>query len=455
MAKNNTEIRMNTFGYIKLIVRDECRAIREELMASKGLAILFLAIVIGLIIYLNPFPNRHIYFATYYPSSDWSQMAESSASILNKTGLDIKVIYTDGAVDNVALLNDPKNEANAGFTYGLALNKEEASEIFSLGSVAYEPVWILYNKERTGEVADFQTLAKYRVGLGPVKSGSYHLAKKIFDVVNIDIGNRAHFLPDTIINNGAKLKAGEIDAVVFVSTNLDAVTQDLIQSPNIGIFNFKNASAYAKQFNAFVTLTLPADSIDIVRHVPKQDISMLATTTSLVVKKDMHPDLQLALLMGVKDLNRNSPNLFFAKRNEFPSYVDPSIPISPVAERFYDYGPPHAMRYLPYWLAGFVDRAWLLLLTILAIFYPIVKLNVHFRRFRFTLKEYPHYKELLQIEKQLCGQKISTEERVELLERLEKINAHAINHGVPVSEEVAYFKFLNAVYLLKKKIENA
>jgi hypothetical protein len=113
------------------------------------------------------------------------------------------------------------------------------------------------------------------------------------------------------------------------------------------------------------------------------------------------------------------------------------------------------MRYLPYWLAGLVDRAWLLLLTILALFYPIMKLNIHYRKFRFTLKEYPHYKELLQIEKRLCGQRISTEEGVELLERLEKINAHAIQSGVPVSEETAYFKFLNAVYLLKKKIENA
>ncbi|WP_114663001.1 hypothetical protein [Polynucleobacter necessarius] len=82
--------------------------------------------------------------------------------------------------------------------------------------------------------------------------------------------------------------------------------------------------------------------------MPQKEVTLLATTTSLVVKKSTHPDLQLAILIAARDANRSSPNLFFAKRDEFPAYLDPSIPISPVAEHFYNYGPPHAMKYLPY-----------------------------------------------------------------------------------------------------------
>ena len=197
------------------------------------------------------------------------------------------------------------------------------------------------------------------------------------------------------------------------------------------------------------------DSIDINESIPKKDINLLGTTTSLVVKKTMHPDLQLAILMAAKDASRNSTNLFFAKRDEFPAYRDPLIPISPVAERFYDYGPPHAMRYLPYWLAGFIDRAWLLILTIFAVFYPLSKLNIHFRKFRFNLKEIPHYKELLKIERRLQGAPLSAEEKEEMLKRLDEINAQAIHAGVPVCEEAAYFNFLNAIFLLKVKIHEA
>jgi hypothetical protein len=288
-----------------------------------------------------------------------------------------------------------------------------------------------------------------------MQSGSYRIAKKIFEVMNITVDGSPHFLTNSMVVNQAKLKSGEIDALILVSTNLDPITQDLLTTPNIAIFDFKNASAFARQNNAFVTLPLPADSLNVLKHLPPKDLTLLATTTSLVVKRSMHPDLQLAILMAAKDANRISPNLFFAKRNEFPTYRDPSIPISPVAEHFYDYGPPHAMRYLPYWLAGFVDRFWVLLLTILALFYPFIKLNIHFRKFRFSLREIPHYKELLEMEQRLQREPITLSEKETMLKRLDEINTQAIHSGVPISEEAAYFSFLNAVNLLRIKIENA
>ena len=328
----------------------------------------------------------------------------------------------------------------------------EKEGIYSLGSVGYEPIWILYNKKKIGEITHLSELTHYKVGLAPIKSGSYRIAKKLYEMIDIDVEENSHFLPDTVFNNQTKLKNGEIDAVILVSTNFDPITHDLIKSPNIAVFDFKNATAFAKQINSFVTLTLPADSISIKNHVPPRDVNLLATTTSLVVKRSMHPDLQLAILMSAKDANRNSPNLFFSKRDEFPAYRDPSIHISPVAEHFYDYGPPHAMRYLPYWLAGFVDRAWLLLLTIVALFYPLAKLNIHYRKFRFSLKEIPHYKELLEMERSLQHAPLSKAEKEEMLKRLNEINAHAIHSGVPISEEAAYFSFLNAIFLLKRKL---
>ena len=446
---------MKTLGYIKQVILDEIQAIKEEIVDSKLLAVAFLLAVIGLLIYLKPFPDRHVNFLSGYEKSDWHMLAESAVGVLEKNGIEVSVITTQGAVENVARLDDENDDANAGFTYGLALKAPEAAGVYSLGSIGYEPVWILYNKKKIGEITELSQLAQHRIGLAPVKSGSYRIAKKIYEMIDISVKGNPHFVPDTVINNQAKLKNGEIDAVILVSTNFDPVTQDLLKTPNIAVFDFKDASAFSKQVNSFVTLTLPADSINIKEHVPPRDVNLLATTTSVVVKRSMHPDLQLALLMAARDANRNSTDLFFSRRDEFPAYRDPSIPISPVAERFYDYGPPHAMRYLPYWLAGFVDRAWLLLLTIVAIFYPLSKLNVHYRKYRFSLREIPHYKELLEMEKRLQGAALSISEKEEMLKRLNEINTHAIHSGVPISEEAAYFNFLNAIYLLKRKLEDA
>jgi TRAP-type uncharacterized transport system substrate-binding protein len=445
---------MNTIGYIKQVICDEIRAIKEEAKESKGLAIAFLIAIVGLIAYLKPFPDRHIYFLSGYPGSDWTILADSASGILKNNGLEFSVIHTEGAVENVIRLDDAQDKANAGLTYGLALEGNEVDGIYSLGSISYEPIWILYNKSKVGEMKTLAELAQKKIGLGPVQSGSYQIAKKIFEVANIKVAGNPNFSSDSIRANQEKFKNGELDGIILVSTNLDPVTRDLLRAPNSTVFDFKNAPAYAKQINSFVTLTLPADSINIANQMPPKDVTLLATTTSLVVKKSMHPDLQLAILMAAKDANRNSPNLFFAQRDEFPAYRDPSIPISPVAEHFYNYGPPHAMQYLPYWLAGFIDRSWLLMLTILAVFYPLSKLNIHFRKFRFNLKEIPHYKELLQMERKIQRGLLTDIEKSEMLNRLDEINSHAIQGGVPISEEAAYFNFLNAIFLLRIKIQN-
>ena len=42
-----------------------------------------------------------------------------------------------------------------------------------------------------------------------------------------------------------------------------------------------------------------------------------------------------------------------------------------------------------------------------------------------------------------------------MMERLDRINSIAIQGEVPISEEAAYFRFLNAIHLLRKKIEDA
>lgn len=261
---------MNTIGYIKQVIRDEIRAIREEIIESKVLAISLAIVIVGLVVYLRPFPDRHIYFLTSYPGGDWTVLADSAAKILKNNGLELSIIHTEGAVENVARLDNPEDNANAAFTYGLALEGSEIDGIYSLGSVSYEPIWILYNKSKLGEIKTLEELAQHKIGLGPVQSGSYRIAKKIFEIANIKVDGNPQFSSDSILGNQARLKNGQIDVVVLISTNLDPVTRDLLRTPNIAVFDFKNAPAYAKQINSFVTLTLPADSISIPNQVPKR-----------------------------------------------------------------------------------------------------------------------------------------------------------------------------------------
>lgn len=444
---------MSTLKYIKIVIKDEIKAVVAQFRETKLLFLSFLICVLGVVMYLDPFPDRNLYIASSYKNSDWYEFGVHASSYLKENGLVASVVPTDGAVENVKRLLDPKDPVNAAFTYGMALSDEERRGIYSLGSIGYEPVWIFYQEKRLKKLQDPHELVKYKIGLGPKQSGSYAISKILLKNYGVDIEQGHSFVPDSFLSSAERFKKGELDALIIVASVVDPIVQELIRMPGIGLYSFDDASAFEKKYNSIEAVKLPAGSINIYPAIPAKDVSLVATTTSLVVKKDMHPDLQLALLMASRQMNRNSEHLFFAKRDEFPAYVDPLVPISPIASKFYDYGPPQVMRYLPFWIAGFVDRAWLLLLTLVAIFYPLSKLNIHVRKLRFIVHERPHYEELLEIDELLSSKKLSPEEKAQISYRLDEINAHAIKEGVPIGEEAHYFDLLNAIYLLRRKLE--
>lgn len=444
---------MSLLRYAKIVIKDEAIAIRDQFRESKLLLLAFLVCLTGVFVYLEPFPDRHIYIGSSYAGGDWYRMANQSAKFLEKKGLNSQVIVTKGAVDNVNRLIDTNDPINATFTYGIALDEKQRKQIVSLGSVTYDPIWIFYHKSRIAHLESPRDLARYRVAMGPLGSGSYGIGKKLMEIYGIQIEGNDHFVPDEFESSRKRFLNKGADAFIMIATAQDPIIQEILRTPDVDVYSFHNADAFDKRFNSFEAVRLPAGSVSIYPQIPARDISLVATTTSVVVKKDMHPDLQLAFLMTMKQMNRDSQNLFFAKRNEFPAYVDPVVPLSPVAAHFYDYGPPQTMRYFPFWIAGFIDRAWLLLLGLVAIFYPLSKLNLHIRKLRFMVQERPFYEQLLEIDAMLSTRQLTDAEKEEVWKRLTTINAHAIRHGIPIGEESHYFDLVNAIYLLRRKLE--
>lgn len=444
--------RMSLWRYVVISVRDELKAIGEQARESKLLLLAFLACLLGIVAYLDPFPGREVAFAGAFPGSDWDQFGQAAVRYLGTKGLRGSVVVTTGAAENADRLVDPDDPVNAAFAYGMALTDAQRKEVVSLGSISYDPIWVFYRKDRVGSLDDLDALRRLRVGIGPPRSGTFAIARQLLAAYGIDVARDGNFVPDGFPEGARNFLAGRLDVLVMVASVQDPIVRQLMQADGVELHGFANASAFEKRYNSLEKLVLPAGSMRIHPPVPARDVTLVATTTSLVVKRTMHPDLQLALLMTMKEMNRSSDQLFFAARNEFPAYVDPLVPLSPVASKFYDYGPPAVMRYLPFWIAGFVDRAWVLLLTLVAVFYPLSKLNLHLRRLRYVVHERPHYEELLEIEQLVSSRKLTGEEQAALARRLDAINLHAIRGGVPVGEEADYFGFLNAVQLLRAKI---
>ena len=217
------------------------------------------------------------------------------------------------------------------------------------------------------------------------------------------------------------MMTGDIDALIFIGEAFDANVVRLLHNPDLSIFELPDIAAYEKNISFLDVVKIPAGSIDILNRLPAKDISLIAITTTLAVRKDMHPGLQLALLMATKEAERNSKLLFFSKRNEFPAYVDPLIELSPVARHYYDLGPPAMTRYLPFWVAVFFDRFWVLLVTLAAVIYPLAAYNFGAQTLRRSLRHADYYHELISIEKQLYSKWFDAGALDGLSQRLETI----------------------------------
>ena len=438
--------------YFQAVLKDEIKALKEQFVESKLLFWAFLVSVAAVITYLDPFPDRHIYFASSFPGSAWHNFAVEGADYLKDLKFETEIITTDGALENVERIESPSDKANTGLSFGLVLNDEQRSKVWSLGSIAYHPFWIYYHKDKVHNPSNLRDLAKYKVGLGPSRSGSFLISRILFNQYGISIDNNPHFISDGFMANEARFLKGELDVYIVATAAGDPQIKRLLTQQDITLFDFNDAHGFDKKFDSLFSLNLSRGSIQTYPAIPSQDITLLGTTTSLVVKQDLHPDAQLALLVAYKNILRDSNDLFFAKRNEFPSYMDPLIPISPVAAKFYDYGPPNTLRYLPFWVAGFVDRAGVFFVTLLAIFYPLSKLRIQLRLMRFTVKMQPFYEELLKIQNELVDSTLTKEEVRAILVRLDRIDRTAIRSGVPIGKETDYFEFLSTINTVRESI---
>ncbi|MEI7565254.1 MAG: TAXI family TRAP transporter solute-binding subunit [Burkholderiaceae bacterium] len=446
--------KLKPYQYLFLIFRDELVALKELALEQKLLVAIMLGGVASLIYIFGHLSTKEIVLAADQKGSSWYQMAENARKYVEKTGLTFSIRPSQGTLNNAALLDDPSSGVNVAFLIPGALSPEMNKKFYSLGSLDYEPIWIFYRKN-INRPTSLKELAKFRVGIGPTQSGRYVLTEKIFLLNNIEIKNNPHFVPLELKNQLADFKAGNLDVIIFVGHAFDPNVRALAVDPNISLYDFEEADAYTKRLPFFQKVTVPPGSFDIAQHIPKKAVSLIAITTTLAVRKDTNPNIQLAILIATKSAERATENLFFAKRNEFPTYIDPLIELSPVAQRFYDYGPPLLLNYLPFWGATLIDRLTVFFLAIFAILYPLRTLNVHLRKIRFQIKEHNLYAELVAINRQFIQEDNSLEELRNLKEKLNEIRQNtAINH-IPIGAESAYFSFTGVISTLSEEIDKA
>jgi hypothetical protein len=243
------------------------------------------------------------------------------------------------------------------------------------------------------------------------------------------------------------LLGGQLDAIVMVSAPESQLVQMLLQTPGIRLYEFAQAEAYARRYRFVSPITLARGVVDLSRNVPPQDVNLIGATSSLVARDDLHPALAQLFVQAASRIHGSGS--WISRPGQFPSALNSEYPLARDAERYYRTGPPLLQRYLPFWLANFIERMWVALLSIAVILLPLGRVVPPLYNFRIRSRIFRWYRDLRQIEDELAR---SDADRQALLERVNKLDGKAEHIVVPLAYADELYTLRAAIHMVRKRL---
>jgi TRAP-type uncharacterized transport system substrate-binding protein len=434
---------------------------RDRLTAALPAVLLSVAGIALALHFIDPAPPMHVAIAAGTDDSDYTDFARRYRALLANDGVTLDIQNSGGAVDNLQKLRNEDDVSQIAFVQdGLsgqppALFDDEGDSngdagsnassgsnvrLVSLGSVSYEPIWIFYRGKVTRR--RLSELRGLRVAMGEKGSGTYAFAARLLAASGVNARN-THLINVPHAEAQQLLGQGRADAAFFMGAPDSALIRSLVQQPQLHIMDLDQAQAYNRQFPYLHALVLPHGSMDLAHNLPRHDLHLLATTTTVVVTENLHPALVVLLMKAMQKTHAGS-TLLSAPR-EFPADKDNDFALSKDAAHFYQSGPPFLQRYLPFWLATLVDRAALAILPILAVLVPIVRTAPALYFWRLRRRIYRWYGELKYLEIQL-GMSHSNAEQATLLRQLDHIEEKVKAANLPLA-------FTEHIYVLREHMD--
>ena len=381
----------------------------------------------ALFVVLRPLPGRDVAIATGPAGSAYAVAAERYREILARDGVRLRLVPTNGAVENLERLRDPDSGIEAGFVQAGTTSEQESPQLVSLGSVFYEPLWVFCSCASLAELIRDRPDA--RISIGPEGSATRPLALKLLTLVGVD-ARRLTLLDYTPDEAARRLTEHGIDAAVILSAWESSNVQQLLIAPGIELMTFKRANAYVARDPNLSKLVLPEGVADLSQNRPPADVIMVAAKASLIVRQDLHPALQYLLLHTAIEVHAR-PGIF-QHAGEFPAPEVIDLPLSSEARHLYKSGPSILQRTLPFWLAELVQRLLIILLPIAGILYPLWSLLPRAYRWHMQRRINRLYVELRLLEGAVARSG-TADERAQIIGRITELEQRVIGLRLPKS----------------------
>ena len=424
-----------------------------DLVATAGPTVIVIAVLCAVAyLVVDPAPPRQVLLATGQENSAYEEFGKQYAAALAKHDIKVTLQRSLGSQENLQRLNDGK--VDIAFVQSGSTEQAEARRkgLVSLGSLFTEPVW-LFMREPVA-VTKLSDLKGKKINLGPEGTGVPKLLRKVLELNGVE---PSELTIGTLENTPAtvELLEGRIDALVFSSGPEAPLVQMLLQTPGIKLFDFTQAEAYARRLPFVTHVVLPRGIVDVGRDIPSQDYHLIAPSATLVARDDLHPALVDLFVQAASQIHGGTG--WFQTQGQFPSARFTEIPVAREAQKFYKDGPPLLQRYMSFWLANLLDRMWVVVVALAALWIPLSKVVPPLYVWRIKSRVYRWYGQLRTVEQELDA--APAEDRAQvcagLLKRLDEIEAMVNRISIPLAFADALYGLRSHINFVRQRVRAA
>ena len=415
------------------------------------MVVAILAVVVAWVAFalLDPTPPRTIAMATDPEGSVSSDLGKRYRDILARSRVEVRLVPSVGAVENVALLRDPKSGVSVSIIPSGITNAQQSPDLASLGTLFYEPLW-LFHRAPEG-LKRHEDFSGRTISIGLEGSGTHALAVEFLARVGIVDEQNAKLLPLPPEVATEKLLHGEIDAVAMLAAWESPSVKKLVAAQDVVLASVLRADAFVALYPYLSKVVLPAGVGDMVKNRPPADVVLLAPQASLIVRKDLHPAIQYLLLEAAREIH-SGPGMF-RRAGQFPAAESIDLPLSTHAQQFYKTGAPFLQRHLPFGLAVLAQQGLVLLIPVLGVLYPLLKFLPALYAWGMRRRVFRLYGELKFLEDELLSRK-AQDDVTDLTARLDRLEDRASHFRLPVSFRPLLYALRLHINLVRQRLQN-
>lgn len=406
--------------------------------------VISLAFVVCTAIVLNVLlPPKTVLMATGPQGGAYAKVARQYAHILQRDGIILERIHTNGSAENADLLEDGKVDV----TFLQAGIQIEHGTGEAIGGVFFEPMLFLANSQM--DIPENPALWRgLRIAGGRDGSGTAAAFLDFQQAVGLDPEDNTH-VKLTYEDAIKALEKGQIDLAIFATTIDAPYLARAYASDKISFLRLSFTDTISRKLEYADVATIPRGAVSLVPVRPASPQLVLALQARLVISPDLHPAIINRLTMAAKELH--SQKDLITNRNVFPTVEGTALPVNSIARQLIQDGPSTWHSLLPYWMAAQVNRVLLLILPIVLFLVPLLRaLPAVYSYFR-GWQVWQHYPQIRSVEDQLTNTRDSQSLK-EMDMRLAEVDAKISQLKLPAAYRQAAYDARMHIDLVRSRI---